>query len=135
MRSNGRWDLQRNAGQHQQRPSPEGGGILKRHWWRFWVPKGATLSPTNVRMPNGELPAVETVELPDVFDQVLQSWDCAFKDERTADYVAGQVWGRHGGRRFLLDQVRDRMDCPGTMQAIRNLTAKYPKAELKLGGG
>ena len=26
------------AGQLQQRPSPAEGGILKRHWWRYWQP-------------------------------------------------------------------------------------------------
>jgi hypothetical protein len=38
------------AGQLQQRPSPAEGGILKRHWWRYWEPVrsgavGATLLP------------------------------------------------------------------------------------------
>src|SRR5450631_3353732 len=28
----------RYAGQYQQRPSPATGGILKRHWWRYWRP-------------------------------------------------------------------------------------------------
>jgi hypothetical protein len=31
------------AGQLQQRPSPAEGGLIKRHWWRFWQPRGAAL--------------------------------------------------------------------------------------------
>jgi hypothetical protein len=26
----------RYAGQFQQRPAPADGGMLKRHWWRYW---------------------------------------------------------------------------------------------------
>src|SRR5205823_4434852 len=51
------------AGQHQQRPSPEGGGILKTFWWKYWQPKGANLSPIMVRMADGEVKPVEAVEL------------------------------------------------------------------------
>src|ERR1019366_3876920 len=28
------------AGQHQQRPSPAEGGVLQRHWWGYWKPRG-----------------------------------------------------------------------------------------------
>ena len=29
------------AGQLQQRPSPSGGGLFKRHWFRYWQPRGS----------------------------------------------------------------------------------------------
>src|SRR4029077_7413829 len=35
----------RYAGQFQQRPAPADGGMLKRHWWRYWQPRGANLPP------------------------------------------------------------------------------------------
>jgi hypothetical protein len=41
------------AGQLQQRPSPAGGGMFKRHWSRYWQPPGANLPPIVVRMPDG----------------------------------------------------------------------------------
>ena len=41
------------AGQLQQRPSPAGGGIFKRHWFKFWQPPGANLPPVIVRLPDG----------------------------------------------------------------------------------
>ena len=41
------------AGQLQQRPSPAGGGLFKRHWFRFWQPRGANLPPVMVRLPDG----------------------------------------------------------------------------------
>ncbi len=41
------------AGQLQQRPSPAGSGILKRHWFKFFQPRGMNLPPVLVRMPDG----------------------------------------------------------------------------------
>src|ERR1019366_6732851 len=62
----------------------------------------------------------------------IQSWDCAFKDLKTSDFVVGQVQARLGSRRYLLDQVRSRLDMPGTVQAIRTMSAKYPNSGAKL---
>jgi predicted phage terminase large subunit-like protein len=96
------------AGQLQQRPSPAEGGLLKRHWWKFYRDVPANLS------------------------EVVQSWDCSFKETGTSDYVVGQVWGRTGADKYLLDQIRGRMDCPATIQAIKRLTQKWPQAHAKL---
>lgn len=96
------------GGQYQQRPTPLSGGIFKRAWWRFYD------------------------EAPPTFDDMCASWDCAFKDTRGADYVVGQVWGRKGADKYLLDQVRGRMAFPATLAAIRALAAKWPEATAKL---
>lgn len=96
------------AGQHQQRPTPATGGLFQRGWWRFWR------------------------ELPADFDEVVQSWDLTFKGGDGSDYVVGQVWGRKGSSKYLLDQVRARLDFPATLAAIRSLSAKWPQATLKL---
>ena len=96
------------AGQHQQRPAPMEGGLFNRSWWKYYV-----VAPSD-------------------FDMIIQSWDCAFKETKTSDYVVGQVWGKRGGQFYLLDQVRDRTDINGTLQAIRMLSAKWPNASAKL---
>ncbi|MGB9886742.1 MAG: phage terminase large subunit [Moorellales bacterium] len=93
---------------YQQRPSPMEGGILKRSWWRFYR------------------------QAPDKFDEVIQSWDMSFKETTSGSYVVGQVWGRKGADKYLLDQVRDRMDFPATIQVVRSLSAKWPQARAKL---
>lgn len=92
---------------YQQRPSPTDGNF-KRGWWKFWR------------------------ELPSHFDQVVQSWDCAFKETKSSDFVVGQVWGKLGGDYYLLDQIRDRMDINATLTAIRSMTAKHPQSKAKL---
>jgi len=62
----------------------------------------------------------------------VQSWDCAFKDLRTSDYVVGQVWARRGGDYFLLDRIKDRLDFTATLHAIRQMSAAHPGALTKL---
>jgi hypothetical protein len=81
------------SGQYQQRPSPAGGGIFKKQWWRYWTYKTMSVPPVLVRLPDGSMQKIHAIHLPDNLDQELQSWDMAFKDLATSDYVAGQVWG------------------------------------------
>lgn len=98
------------SGLYQQRPSPSGGGIFLSAWWGYYHPH----------------------QLPKKFDEILQSWDCTFKDAKTSDFVVGQVWGRLAAQYYLLDQVRDRLDFPGTIRAVKSLSEKWPQARLKL---
>lgn len=96
------------AALYQQRPAPAEGGIFKRDWWRFYDTPPAR------------------------FDEVLQSWDCAFKDAKTSDFVSGQVWGRVGADKYLLDRVHARLSFTETVKAIRALSARWPQAHAKL---
>ena len=97
---------------YQQRPTSPAGDIVKRDWWKYY-----SLDPR---------------EMAESCDELLQSWDCTFKDTDGSDYVVGQVWGRKGARKYLLDQVRDRMSFTATCAAMRAMTAKWPQATLKL---
>lgn len=120
------------AGQLQQRPSPIGGGIFKRHWFRYWQPRGANLPPIEIRLVDGTAKLIPAIELPHRSDEQLQSWDCAFKDLETSDFVVGQAWARLGSAYLLLEQVRERMDCPATVRAVRELSRRFPQAMAKL---
>ena len=119
------------AGQLQQRPSPAEGGMLKRHWWKFWQAPGASLPPIVVRMPDGTQQLIVAHEIGTVEEQI-QSWDCAFKDLETSDFVVGQVWGRTGAAFLLLDQVRSRMDLPATVKAVREVSHRWRGTTAKL---
>jgi predicted phage terminase large subunit-like protein len=114
------------AGQLQQRPSPAGGGIIKRHWFRYFQPRGMNLPPVEVRLPDGTLMSIPALEAPHHVEEQIQSWDCAFKDLDTSDYVVGQMWARLGAHFLLGDQFRARTDCPGTVKAVREMTARWP---------
>lgn len=101
------------AALYQQHPTAATGNVFKWKWFQYYGGK--------------DQPA-----LPAKFDEILQSWDCAFKDTKDSDYVVGQVWGRRGGEYWLLDQVRGQMGLPETVEAIKNLSKKWPQARLKL---
>lgn len=93
---------------YQQKPSPSEGSLFNRSWWKFYK------------------------VLPSRFDEVIQSWDCTFKDGAANDYVVGQVWGKVGADKYLIDQTRGQFDIVATMSAIRTLSYKHPTASLKL---
>ena len=92
----------------QQTPITEGGNIVDRAWWKYYD------------------------EPPARFDQLIQSWDLTFKKTDAADYVVGQVWGRKGADKYLLDQVRAQMGFTETVRAIHQMSKKWPKAHRKL---
>lgn len=93
---------------YQQRPSATEGSMFKRQWWKYY----------------------DTA--PSTFDEMMQSWDMSFKGSDGSDFVVGQVWGRVGANKYLVDQVRGRMDITDTITHIQRLTLKYPLARLKL---
>lgn len=90
----------RTASMLQQLPAPATGEIFKRSAWRYY-------------QPNEPLPR---------FDAILQSWDLAFTDTASSDYVVGQAWGTLGADRYLLHQTRDRLSATATLTAIRDMT-------------
>lgn len=94
----------RSAGQLQQRPAALEGELLKRRWWRFYDP--ALLADNEVK----HLPR---------FSRIISSWDTAFKDKTSSDYVVGQVWGVYGADRYLLYSYRQRANLHATKDAMR----------------
>lgn len=107
------------AALYQGRPAPAEGTLFKRGDWQYYSPA------LNRCGPGGAWRA-------ESMDEVLQSWDMAFKDTKGSDYVVGQVWGRKGADVYLLDQVRDRLDFPATCRAVEALSAKWPQCNGKL---
>jgi predicted phage terminase large subunit-like protein len=87
----------------QQTPIVDGGNIIKSAWWKFYK------------------------ERPAKFDEVIQSWDLTFK-EQGSSYVCGQVWGRVGASKYLLDLFRRQVGFVETKMAIETMAAKWPMA-------
>jgi len=103
------------AGLYQQRPSPPEGGLIKRDWFKRWT------------------------ELPEKFDEVIQSWDLTFSGAGSS-YVVGQVWGRaphsngsvYRSHCYLLYQVRERISFSDTIKRILAVSERYPDALTKV---
>lgn len=105
------------AGQLQQRPSPKGGGILKRMWWKLWD-------------DDKPLPHCE---------HIFTSWDTAYseKDLKSNSYSAMTMWGvfwHEQEQRYcliLLDAWDGQVDYPDLRQRARDIERdKQPDCHL-----
>lgn len=99
------------AGQAQQRPSPASGGLFLRDKWRFY-----------------RRTEIEGMQ----FDEVVQSWDMAFKETTTSSRVAGHVWARRGADKYLLARVCEAMDFMKSCRAVVQMSNDHPQALRKL---
>lgn len=90
------------AAQYQQSPSPLGGGILKRDWFKRY----------------------SQADLPNPMMMIVASWDLTFKDTGDSD-VCGHVWGVSEVKRFLLDRVKRKMTFLETLSAIQALNESW----------
>lgn len=103
----------------QGRPSPPTGDIFNKTWWKEYH------QPRWIVRDDGSYWVIGA-------DEVVQSWDMAFKDLDSSDYVVGQVWARYGLQAYLIDEVHERMSFVETRKAVRRLAVKWPQATLKL---
>jgi predicted phage terminase large subunit-like protein len=105
---------------YQGRPSPDTGNVWRRGWWQFYEQMLWTQDPDD--------PEAYRVEA----DEVIQSWDMAFKDTKGSDFVVGSVWARKGSQVFLLDQIHKRLSFTDTLVAFTAMCRKWPDATAKL---
>jgi len=91
------------AGQYQQAPSPQGGGMVKAAWFRNYAPN----------------------ERPDKFDQIVQSWDTANKASELSDFSVCTSWGVKGKDLYLLHVLRRRMEYPELKRAVCEQCAAF----------
>jgi hypothetical protein len=85
------------AGQYQQAPAPQGGGMVKAAWFRTYMPN----------------------ERPAEFDRIVQSWDTANKASELSDFSVCTSWGIRGKDLYLLHALRRRMEYPELKRAVR----------------
>jgi predicted phage terminase large subunit-like protein len=104
---------------YQGKPSPGEGVIFKRDAWKFYDQPVWTVDDDGARHPIG-------------MDEVLMSWDMAFKATDGSDFVVGQVWGRRGADAYLMAQVRARLTFSATVREMLLLVGQWPDASAKL---
>lgn len=106
---------------YQGQPSPTAGTLFLRHLWQRYD------TPLWIVNDNGQyiIPVVNE------YIEVVQSWDMAFKDLDTSDWVVGTVWMKRGPNAYLLDRVRIHADFMATIDAVKELQAKWPQTTAK----
>lgn len=114
------------SGQMLQRPSPPEGGMFKRYWWRFWQLPGQKLQPVYYKDENNTSIEAQIVDLPDKYEQIVDSWDTALEGKETSDDVVGGKWAKLGSNKYLLDQIKGKLDFPQTKKAIKQLRNSNP---------
>lgn len=96
------------AAQYQQRPVPAGGLIFNADSFQYY-----DVAPAR-------------------FDEIILSVDAAFKDSKSSDFVCIGVIGRVGAAYYILDVDWRRMSFNATLDAIRMMVKKWPRARAKL---
>jgi predicted phage terminase large subunit-like protein len=86
------------AGQYQQAPSPQGGGMVKSACFMSYAAN----------------------ERPAEFDRIVQSWDTANKASELSDFSVCTSWGIKGNDLYLLHVLRRRMEYPELKRAVRD---------------
>ena len=90
------------AGQLQQRPAPEEGGIFKRGWFKRWV---------------RPLPK---------FYRLIWSWDTAVSEKEGSAYTVGGLWGECEAGYYRLAEFRARVEYPELKAGVRACYASAP---------
>lgn len=106
------------ASLYQGRPTPDSGDLFPTEWARYDHPLWVERADGSRIITHRDF-------------ELVQSWDLAFKDKKSSDYVVGQVWLRIGAMAYLVDQVRDRLSFTATLAAVKKLSARWPQATAK----
>jgi predicted phage terminase large subunit-like protein len=118
------------ASQFQQSPTPRGGGIVLRAWWKVWPPEGQEDSWTTY-VPDEHGREVAKTIFP-ALDYVLLSCDTAYTEKEENDWSACTVWGSfelNGNPKIiLLEAWRERMEMRALVMKIL-ATARRRKAD------
>ena len=97
----------RIAGQLQQRPAPQEGGLLKRTWFQWWKESS-----------------------PPPLLQIVQSWDTALETKKTSCYSACTTWGIFNDKFGILNVIllglyRGKIEMPDLVEMAKRLYKDY----------
>jgi len=88
------------SGQMLQSPSPEGGGIIKQEWWKYYT-----------NLPNTK--------------RKIWSWDTAVKTGTQNDYSVGILFGETDTGYYLIDCVRGKWEYPELKRMVQACNNKH----------
>lgn len=94
---------------YQQRPTSLEGLGIERSWWRWYDE--------------------DPQKVASAADYTIITIDPTFKDTDSSDFVGGFVLARVGHRVFMVDGLREHLNAPKTIKAIRDLKQRWPQAK------
>lgn len=105
---------------YQGRPRPGRGGIFDEKHWSYWADAQFLLRY------DPDKKAYYYPMADHKYDEIIQSWDCAWKDTSRSDFVVCGVWARRGADIFLLMVLRRRMNVDDTCEAMKEMKRMFP---------
>jgi predicted phage terminase large subunit-like protein len=96
--------------------------------WRYirLASVATALVSLHVHRAHPEGAGIGPITIPDRFDSVVLAADLTFGIRTVrSDYAALLVAGRHGANYYILQVVREKLDYPQTIAAIRSLVERY----------
>lgn len=116
---------------YQGSPNIEEGNMVKRYWFKRYTQRPiydlfGNMIDVEIKKPNGHKKKLSEM------DNVLQSWDMAFKAEKDNDHVGCGIFATYGSEIFLIDQILERLTFTETLRAFLDITKKYPQATAKI---
>ena len=116
---------------YQQRPNAAGGNEIKTYNFRFWHHDGVVPEEHRMMGPDGKVITIPQRPLPRGFKRHVQSWDMAFKDTKTSDFVAGGFFSTDAPEcpkhLFLRDIFHARADVTKSMNGVTDMKTRYPE--------
>lgn len=112
------------AGQLQQRPAARGGGMFKKHWWKFFETTATSREGYTLGRPSG-CNLDPAVPLPQKFDLKMISVDGSFKDLVTSSRVSIMVVGIKGALRYVLENITRHMTFSETVNTLALFEKKW----------
>lgn len=106
------------AGQYQQDPMAEDGGIIKKEYIKYYDPK--ILPTSKDRWTSYEA----------YIDKIVTSWDTAYRTKSNNDYSVGITFIQmSNGKIYVADVIREKLEAPALLARIRlhseYITDKY----------
>lgn len=104
------------AGQYQQSPHPEGGGVFKREWFRYY------------RWQEGRIfYAYDGGAWSARVDETLRftTIDLAFSQKESADYTVIATWAYHMDSLILLDLIHERLEAHQLADRLRVVEGRW----------
>jgi len=98
------------SAQYNQSPTPLGGGIFKKKWFRYWD------------------------MLPRRFEKVIATADTAGEIKKENDYSVFQLWGLLENKAYLIDQIRGKWESPEMIATATRVLTRWNKEYPELSG-
>ena len=109
--------------QMNQNPKTPEGKVIKKVWVRYYK------ESTRVKASQCDV-LIFSWDMP--FKKVERQRNAKGRKKKDSDYLVGQVWGKKGADRFLIDQIRLRADFTKALEVVVQFAKKWPNVRDNL---